>query len=375
MTKKVCTVVGARPQFIKLAVVSRHLRKYCREVLIHTGQHYDHNMSEVFFEEMGIPHPDYNLGIAGGSHGEMTGKMLIELEKVLMKEQPDMLLVFGDTNSTLAAALAAVKLQIPICHVEAGVRAGSLDNPEDANRTMVDHISSLHFVCTASGMEHLRREDLGKSSYLAGDPMYDAFLYYGRRLDGSELRELKDLSGKPVTLPEELYYLTCHRQENTDTDEKLDGVLQAMEELDAPVIYPVHPRNRERAERLVQKNGYRNTWLIEPVGYLASISLVWRAKKVVTDSGGLQREAFWAKKPCVTVFDLVAWPELMIHNYNQLAKPDKQDILSKLQAEVTFDESYRPFGDGHSGERIAKGIHLFLNGGDPASALAEEGTR
>ncbi len=367
--KKVCTVVGARPQFIKLAVVSRQLRKYCREVLIHTGQHHDRNMSEVFFEEMGIPHPDYNLGISGGSHGEMTGRMLIELEKVLRKEKPDLLLIFGDTNSTLAAALAAVKLHIPISHVEAGVRVGSLDNPEEANRTMTDHISSLRFVCTASGMEFLKREGLEKNSYLVGDPMYDAFLYYRERLTGRELEALRDFAGKPVALPPELYYLTCHRQENTDTDEKLDGVLQAMEELDAPVIYPVHPRNRERAERLVRKNGYRNTQLVEPVGYMASIALVCRAKRVVTDSGGLQREAFWAKKPCVNVIDLVSWPELMIHNYNQLAKPQNEDILMKLQAKVVFDESYKPFGDGHSGERIAKGIQTFLEGGDPASAL------
>lgn len=359
--KKVCTVVGARPQFIKLAVVSRHLRKYCREVIIHTGQHYDYNMSEVFFEEMGIPHPDYNLAISGGSHGEMTGKMLIELEKVLIKERPDMLLVFGDTNSTMAAAMAAVKLCIPICHVEAGVRVGSLNNPEEANRTMVDHISSLRFVCTASGMEFLKREGLEKNSFLVGDPMYDAFLYYSQRLDGSELLTLRDLSGNPVVLPKELYYLTCHRQENTDTDEKLDGVFQAMEDLDAPVIYPVHPRNRERAQRLVQKNGYRNTWLVEPVGYLASISLVWQSKKIVTDSGGLQREAFWAKKPCVTVLDFVTWPELMTRSYNQLAKPEKRDILSKLQVRPVFDESYQPFGDGSSGERIAKGIQRFLD--------------
>lgn len=367
MMKKVCTVVGARPQFIKLAVVSRELRKYCQEVIIHTGQHYDYNMSEVFFEEMGIPRPDYNLGVSGGSHGEMTGKMLIELEKVLMKEQPDMLLVFGDTNSTLAAALAAVKLQIPVCHVEAGGRVGSLNNPEEVNRIMTDHASSLRFVCTASGMGFLKREGLEKNSFLVGDPMYDAFLYYSRRLSGLELRNLRDFSGNPVTPPEQLYYLTCHRQENTDEDDKLDGILQAMEELDAPVIYPVHPRNRERAERLVRKNGFRNTWLIEPVGYLASISLVWRSKKIITDSGGLQREAFWAKKPCVNVIDLVAWPELMINNYNQLAKPEKYDILKKLQAKVEFDDSYRPFGDGHSGERIAERVSSFLAGEAPTS--------
>lgn len=367
MAKKVCTVVGARPQFIKLAVVSRELRKYCQEILIHTGQHYDRNMSDVFFEEMGIPKPDYNLGISGGSHGKMTGQMLMEIESVLQQEAPDMLLVFGDTNSTMAAALAAVKLHIPVCHVEAGLRTGCLDNPEEVNRIVTDHVSSLRFVCTASGMEFLKKECLEKNSYLVGDPMYDAFLYYKNQLDGSELETLRDFSGNPVPVPEELYYLTCHRQENTDKDEKLDQILQAMEDLEAPVVYPVHPRNHERAERLVRKNGYRNTLLVEPVGYLASLSLTCRAKRIITDSGGLQREAFWAKKPCVNVIDLVAWPELIVNHYNQLVKPDKQDILDKLKTEVVFDDSYQPFGDGHSGAKIAEGISRFLEGRDPAS--------
>ena len=176
--KKICSVVGARPQFIKLAVVSRVLRKEFQEVLIHTGQHYDHNMSDVFFEEMDIPKPDYNLGISGGSHGKMTGEMLEKLEEVFIKEAPDMVLVFGDTNSTMAAALAAVKLHIPICHVEAGNRLGTLESPEEVNRIVTDHVSSLHLVCTPSGVEFLRREGFQDSVVLVGDPMYDAFCYY-----------------------------------------------------------------------------------------------------------------------------------------------------------------------------------------------------
>ncbi len=358
--KKVCTVVGARPQFIKLSVVSRELRKYCQEVIIHTGQHYDYNMSDIFFQEMNIPKPDYNLGVSGGSHGEMTGRMLIEIEKVLLKERPDLLLVFGDTNSTMAAALAAVKLHIPTCHVEAGCRVGNLHNPEEVNRITTDHISSLRFVCTTSGMEFLKQEGLEKNSYLVGDPMYDAFLYYQKRIDGSELRLLRDFGGNPISPPNELYYLTCHRQENTDMDSKLDEIFQAMDTLDAPVIYPVHPRNHERAKRLIQDNAYQNILLVEPVGYLTSIALACRAKRIITDSGGLQREAFWAKKPCVTVLDFVAWPELMVNHYNQLAKPNKQDILDKLQTKVHFDEDYRPFGDGHSGAKIAEGVSAFL---------------
>ena len=195
--KKICTVVGARPQFIKLAVVSRVLRKQpeFREVLIHTGQHYDHNMSEVFFEEMDIPKPDYNLGISGGSHGQMTGQMLIELEKVLLREKPDMVLLFGDTNSTMAAALAAVKLHIPVCHVEAGNRLGTFENPEEINRIVTDHVSSMHLVCTPSGVEFLKKEGFDRSVTLVGDPMYDAFRYYTDRLNDSELKELADFDG------------------------------------------------------------------------------------------------------------------------------------------------------------------------------------
>lgn len=358
--KKICTVVGARPQFIKLAVVSRVLRKEFREVLVHTGQHYDHNMSDVFFEEMEIPKPDYNLGVSGGSHGQMTGQMLIKIEDVLLKERPDMLLLFGDTNSTLAGALAAVKLHIPVCHVEAGNRFRTLENPEEVNRIVTDHVAALRLACTASGMKFLKREGLEDASYLVGDPMYDAFRYYTERLDGSELGDLLDFRGMPLDLPERFYYMTCHRQENTDTDGKLDQIFQAMETLDAPVVYPVHPRNHDRAERLVQKRGYQNLLLAQPVGYKCSISLVTRAEKIVTDSGGLQREAFFAGKPCVTVFDYVGWPETMVNRCNQLAKPDRADILEKLGMEVRFDPKYQPFGDGHSAEKIVEKIKEFL---------------
>lgn len=326
--KKICTVVGARPQLIKLAVVSRVLRGEFHEVLIHTGQHYDYNMSDVFFDEMEIPRPDYNLGVSGGTHGQMTGQMLIKIEEVLLREQPDMLLVFGDTNSTLAGALAAVKLHIPVCHVESGNRLGTFDNPEEVNRILTDHISSLHLVCTASGVEFLRREGFCDSIHLVGDPMYDAFCYYSAQLDGSEL----------------------------------DQIFQAMDSLDAPAIYPVHPRNHDRAIRLRDAGNYRNLILIHPVGYKASISLVNRAKKIVTDSGGLQREAFFAKKACVTVFDWVGWPETMVNCCNQLAKPEKVDIISKLSAQTQFEPAYQPFGDGHSAEKIVGHIRAFLNG-------------
>ena len=357
--KKICSVVGARPQFIKLAVVSRVLRKHFHEVLIHTGQHYDHNMSDVFFEEMDIPKPDYNLGISGGTHGKMTGNMLIALEEVFLKEKPDMVLLFGDTNSTMAAALAAVKLHIPICHVESGNRFGTLDSPEEVNRIVTDHMAAINLPCTESSLAFLKQEGLAHTATVVGDPMYDAFRYYTDRLDGSELNDIVDFDGNHVALPAEFYYMTCHRQENTDTDEKLDGIFSAMESLDAPTIYPVHPRNHNRAERLCKEKGYRNIILTLPVGYQTSISLVNKAKKIVTDSGGVQREAFFAGKPCVTVLDFVVWPETMYHGCNQLAKPDKQDILTKLAAEVAFDDAYQPFGDGHSAEKILDKIQEY----------------
>lgn len=360
MKMKVLTVVGARPQFIKAAVVSRELRSdsEVEEVLVHTGQHYDYNMSEVFFKELNIPDPDYNLSISGGSHAQMTGRMLMALEEVFLKEKPDKLLVYGDTNSTLAAALTAAKLHVPVYHVEAGNRFGSLDNPEEVNRICTDHVSSALMPCTESALEFLIREGLGDRSYLVGDPMYDAFLYYGKNISEENRNALVGLDEKAVKRPPKFYYLTCHRQENTDTDLKLEEILRAMNELDYPTIYPVHPRNRERAQRVCGSNSFHNIILTQPVGYLTSISLVNGAEKIVTDSGGLQREAFFAEKQCVTVFDLIVWPETMQDNRNQLSKPNHDEILQKLSTKQVIQPDYKPFGDGQSAlkiKRILKG--------------------
>lgn len=349
---KILTIVGARPQFIKAASGSRALRKQHQEILVHTGQHHDENMSEVFFREMEIPTPDYNLGIAGGSHGEMTGRMLIEIEKVLQKEMPDAVLLYGDTNSTLAGALAAVKLHIPVIHVEAGNRLGTLDNPEEVNRICTDHCSTLLLCATEDARQKLEKENLGDRAHVIGNVMYDSFLHFAGRPWTNP--HIIGLDGKPVTVPEEFYYMTCHRQENTNTDEPLTEILAAMNSLDAPTIYAVHPRNHQRAMRVAAENGFRNVILTEPVQYSDSVQLVSRAKKVVTDSGGLQCEAFYAGVQCVLVMDYVVWPETMVDNRNQLAKPDRKDILEKLSREQHVDPGYQPFGDGHAAEKMTE---------------------
>jgi len=349
---KIITVVGARPQFIKAAVVSRQLREYADEILVHTGQHYDYNMSDVFFEQLNIPHPDYNLGISGGTHGQMTGRMLEAIEAVLIEENPDKVLVYGDTNSTLAAALAAVKLHIPVSHIEAGNRLHNLRNPEEVNRICTDHVSEKLFACTQSAMDFLKNEGLTNRAILVGDPMLDAFSYYSQIIPDTDSISLYTLDEENVKIPTDYYYMTCHRQENTDTDENLDAILSAMESLDAPTVYPVHPRNERRAKSICDNKNYHNIILIKPVGYLESIALVIHSRKIVTDSGGLQREAFFANKQCVTVFNSVIWPETMVGNRNQLARPNKNDILEKLNKQQYIDSEYRPFGDGHSAEKI-----------------------
>ncbi len=347
---KIVTVVGARPQFIKAAAGSREIRKEHQEILVHTGQHFDDNMSAVFFREMGIPKPDYNLGISGGSHAQMTAKMLVGIEEILLKEKPDSLLVYGDTNSTLAAALAAVKLQIPVLHVEAGNRLGTLKNPEEVNRITTDHVATLDFCATDDALDKLRKEGLGDRSYCVGNIMYDSFLHFADQPWTNP--NILDFEGRPIDIPGTFYYMTCHRQENTYSDEPLTEILLAMNSLDAPTIYPVHPRNHERAKRICEKKKFNNIKLTQPVGYSDSVHLTKHAKKIVTDSGGLQCEAFYAGVQCVFVLDYVVWPETMVGNRNQLAKADHKDILHKLSAEQIIDPKYQPFGDGHAAEKI-----------------------
>jgi UDP-N-acetylglucosamine 2-epimerase (non-hydrolysing)/UDP-GlcNAc3NAcA epimerase len=347
---KICTIVGARPQFIKAAVGSREIRKYFKEILIHTGQHFDENMSDIFFEELNIPKPDYNLGISGGSHAKMTARMLVGIEEILEIERPEALLVYGDTNSTLAGALTAVKMQIPVFHIEAGNRLGTLNNPEEVNRITTDHLSSLNFCATEKALDNLRNEGIGNKSFNVGNIMYESFIYYSNIPWSNS--SLIDLNGNYISLPKQYYFMTCHRQENTNDDKPLTEILRAMNSLDAPTIYSVHPRNHDRAKKICDKYSFKNIILVQPVGYIDSINLVKNAKKIVTDSGGLQCEAFYAGVQCVFVFDHVVWPETMVDNRNQLAKANCDDILNKLSNTQAIDYRYKPFGDGKTSEKI-----------------------
>lgn len=358
--RKVLTVVGARPQFIKAAVVSHVLEEIpgIEEVLVHTGQHFDYNMSQAFFDELSIPEPKVNLGISGGSHAQMTARMMVALEQTVLDEHPDIVLLYGDTNSTLAAALVAAKLHVPIVHVEAGTRTRSMTNPEEINRICTDHVATLLLACTQANLKNLHTEGLADKSRFVGDPMCDAFETYRSIAVRPDLTSVID--GSRLPMPDAFYYLTCHREENTADVAALLGVLGAMEELDAPVIYPVHPRNAATVRNLVASHCFNNVLFTEPVGYLESIYLVSNARQVVTDSGGLQREAFFAGVKCTTVLGFEVWPETMVGNRNLLAQPQKESILHAMGQPQTIDPSYRPFGDGNAKHGIAKSICALL---------------
>ena len=355
--KKIVTVVGARPQFIKAAMVSKTLRIHNKEILLHTGQHYDYNMSKLFFEEMDIPEPNYNLGISGGSHARMTGEMMIAIEEVLLKEKPDGVLVYGDTNSTLAGALSAAKLHIPVYHVEAGTRTHCRTNPEEINRICTDHISSVLFACTDLNMKELINEGLEKSSIISGDLMFDAYCHYSGYKRISDLQFPKLSGGYTSVNEDEYYYLTCHREENTKDDDCLLIILKAMNSLDCTTVYPVHPRNKKIAERLVRENRLERIILIEPVGYIESLALLNGCKAVVTDSGGLQREAFFAEKKCVTVLNFAVWPETLVDGRNSLASPE--NIVDRLFEKQKINKGYLPFGDGKASVKIVDEINRF----------------
>lgn len=363
---KIVTIIGARPQFVKAAVVSRAIAgcsqndRNISEIIIHTGQHYDANMSDLFFQEMQIPKPHYNLHVSGGNHGAMTGQMIGKIEETLLGEKPDVVLVYGDTNSTLAGALAAVKLHIPIAHVESGLRSFNMRMPEEVNRILTDRISSWLFCPTKIAMDNLQGEgfmgEKARSKHIVenvGDVMYDAALFYSKiaRPSGKLSNILKEINQK-------FYLATIHRAENTDDVERLTNIISALDTISKtiPVILPIHPRTRNIIKQYnIQFN---NINVIDPVGYFDMITLLEQCYGVLTDSGGVQKEAYFFSKPCITLRDETEWVELVGHGCNVLVGSDYNRILQAQRKLSTkqLDFSIPLYGDGTAGERIVRKI-------------------
>jgi UDP-GlcNAc3NAcA epimerase len=348
---KLLTIVGARPQFIKAAAVSRAIEKTAgraTEVIIHTGQHFDENMSRVFFEELLIPKPKYNLGIAGGAHGDMTGRMLAAIEKIILDEHPDVVVVHGDTNSTLAGALAAAKLHVPIGHVEAGLRSFNRRMPEEINRVVADHLADRLFCPTPVAVENLRREGIAKGVSLTGDVMYDSALHYTHLAE-----ERSDVLARLSLAKGEFYLATIHRAENTDDPDRLRRLLAALDGAPRPVVLPVHPRTR----LVIRREGLavRRIRLIDPVAYLDMLMLETAARAILTDSGGVQKEAYFAAVPCITLRSETEWVELVEAGWNRVVGTEPAAIAAALEWAESMDRTAAGrslYGDGHAAQRI-----------------------
>ena len=351
---KVVSIVGARPQFIKAAPLSREVRKAHQEVLVHTGQHYDPSLSAVFFEELGIPRPDYNLGVGSASHGRQTGEMLIRVEEVLIQEEPDWVLVYGDTNSTLAGALAAVKLHIPVAHVEAGLRSFNRLMPEEINRLLTDHISTLLFCPTETAVRNLAQEGLTEGVHNVGDVMYDAALH------NSQLAEEKSRILEILGLRPKGYLLaTVHRPDNTDLPQNLRSIVAALSSLEATVLLPLHPRTR----KALQGSGLTfgdNVKVVEPVGYLDMLALEKNARLILTDSGGIQKEAYFFAVPCVTLRQETEWVETVEAGWNVLVGADRRKIVEAVRNFYPQGERANLFGDGQASVKVVE----ILSGGE-----------
>jgi UDP-GlcNAc3NAcA epimerase len=343
---KVASVVGVRPQFIKLFPVSRALRRRHTEIIIHTGQHYDTLMSDVFLREMDIPRPDYNLEVGSGLHGQQTAQMLAALERVFAAEAPDLVLVFGDTNSTLAAALAAAKMQLPIAHVEAGLRSFNRAMPEEINRVLTDHVSDLLLCPTQTAIRNLSREGIRDGVFLVGDVMLDAALHFGERAD------LQSQTLAPLSLKRGQYLLaTIHRASNTDSRELLAALLEVFESVDEAIVFPVHPRTRH-ALRQSRLSLSANVRAIDPVGYLDMLALEKNARMILTDSGGVQKEAFFFGVPCVTLRTETEWTELVEAGWNRVVGADRERILMAVRDWQPTGARPPLYGEGDASERI-----------------------
>ena len=345
---KVLTIVGARPQFIKAAPVSRILRCQAEEILVHTGQHYDDNMSQIFFDELELPRPDINLGVGSGSHGQQTAHMLDGIEKLLLEFQPEWVLVYGDTNSTLAGALAAAKLHIPVAHVEAGLRSYNKKMPEEINRVLTDHVSSLLFCPTQIAVDNLSKESIQEGVHRVGDVMYDAIKYY------LELSQEHSRIIQKLGLENKKYLLaTIHRPRNTDNKNRLRVIVQAMGKLKMPIILPIHPRTRKAIAGLEIPLAL-NIKIIDPVGYLDMIQLEKEADCILTDSGGVQKEAYLLGVRCITLREETEWVETVESGWNRLLGADTEAVVAAIEGWYPTEERSPYFGDGQAANRIVE---------------------
>jgi len=344
---KIASIVGARPNFIKAAPVSREIRKELNEVLIHTGQHYDYEMDKIFFDELNIPTPDYHLGVGSGSHSYQTGEMLKRIEEVLIKEEPDIVLVYGDTNSTLAGALAAVKLHIKVGHVEAGLRSFDRRMPEEINRVLTDHCSDLLFCPTKIAVQNLEREGITKGVYLTGDVMVDALK------ENINIAEKKSKILKKLDLKRKGYYLaTVHRAENTDDFNRLKNIVDAFCKIEN-LVFPCHPRTKRSLKKFGFWDMLQSTVnVIKPVGYLDMLVLEKNAYKILTDSGGVQKEAYILKVPCITLRENTEWVEAVEDGWNVLVGADREMIIKMIEEFNPNEEQRDVFGDGKASKNI-----------------------
>lgn len=358
---KLLTVVGARPQFIKASALSSEVLKHdlFEEVIIHTGQHFDTEMSDIFFNELGIPKPKFNLGVGGGSHGENTGKMIIELEKVFITEQPSAVVLYGDTDSTLAGAIAASKLHIPVVHIEAGLRSFNKRMPEEINRILTDHVSSILFTPSASSQEQLLAEGVSSENIcISGDIMFDATLKFGRIAKQQASKEVR----MQVDNNSKYALLTLHRAENVDYKERFESILNNISLVEFPVLFPIHPRTANRLEQF-NLNLPTNVVRLDPVGYFSMLYLEKNSSVILTDSGGVQKEAFFSKVPCVTLRDETEWVELIDLGVNFIVGDNMTKFTTAISKIEHIDKSVYSeniYGNGTSSLKILNFISSKL---------------
>ncbi|MDP2233248.1 MAG: UDP-N-acetylglucosamine 2-epimerase (non-hydrolyzing) [Actinomycetota bacterium] len=356
---KIISVVGARPQFIKAAPVCRALRAHHEEILVHSGQHYDYEMSDVFFEELGIPKPDYNLAVGSGGHGRQTGEMLGSLEVLFDEQKPDAVLVYGDTNTTLAGGLAAAKLGIPVAHVEAGLRSFNRTMPEEINRVVVDHVSELLMCPTRAAVANLAAEGISQGVSLVGDVMLDTARFFAEHVNASDALDHFELEAG------QFYFATLHRAGNSDSASRLTSVIAALARLDRPVLWAVHPRTRKNITAFGLEDmlaAATNITPVPPISYIETVSLLRSAAGLLTDSGGMQKEAYFFGVPCVTMRNETEWVETVELGWNTLVGTDEERIVSAVSALSRPANRPAVYGDGHAAEAIVAALEERFEG-------------